>query len=294
MTRILLKTSVLALAVSSFAFGDALELYAQGEFVEGKYRISLASRQKMLSQRIAMTACFVELDIEKDRNLEKLRRAHDVFDSSLKELRDGGGEHDIGPEKDRRTLEGLTVVDEHWVDFSKTIQDVLAKGEVTYEDEEDILYKNVMALEDMEMITALIKAEYANPNEMMLDAAIAMNIVSRQRVLLQKATKEFCYLVGGHHVEEERELLEATHNLFNTSMDALISGMPSAGLKAPPTEEIANELVVIQEVWGAMDKIFERALAGEEISKEEIEFVATENSHLLEEMNKVVGMYLSL
>lgn len=294
MTRIFLKTSVLALAVSSFAFGDALQLYAQGEWEEGKYRISLASRQKMLSQRIAMTACFVELGVKKDVNLEKLRRAHDVFDSTLIELRDGGGEYDIPPEKDRRTLEGLESVQSHWTDFSKTIQGVLETGEVTYEAEEDILSKNLMALEDMKKIASLVEQEYANPNNLMMDAAIAMSIVSRQRMLLQKATKEFCYVVADHHVEEEIENLKSTHTLFNTTLDAIKNGMPAVGVKPPPTPEIAAQLGVVDDVWHAIDEIFERAIAGEEISKEEIEFVATENSHLLEEMNKAVALYLDL
>lgn len=291
---ILTKVSALTLALATFSFGDAASLYAQTQIDEAKYRINIAGRQRMLSQRIAKAACFVELGVQKDAHLQMLGDAHDLFDATLKELRDGGGQHGLAPETDRKTLEGLASVQDHWVDFSVTLKEVLAKGEVSYEAEEDILSKNLMALADMNLITSLVEQEYANPNETMMDAAIAINIFGRQRMLSQKASKEFCYVASGHHVEEERAHLEETRKLFDTSLDAITNGMPAAGLKPPPTPEIAAQLAVVGTIWGPMEAIFQRTIAGEAPSQADIEFIATENNRLLVEMNKAVEMYQAL
>lgn len=269
-------------------------LYAQGKFDAAAYRINLAGRQRMLTQQMAKAACFIEIDIEKERHLAMLAEARAVFDTSLHQLRDGGGQPAIAAEDDRRTLEGLKVVFEHWETFKVAVDHVIEIGAVEFETEEIILESNVITLEDMNKTVSLIEQEYANPNQVMMGQAVAINIFGRQRMLSQKATKEFCYVVGDHHAAEEKALLGKTHALFEASLQAIMHGMPAVGIKKPPTQEISDQLQVVYDIWHPMDEIFVRTIAGEKPTHEELLFIATENDHLMSEMNKAVVMYQNL
>lgn len=265
--------------------------YAQTEEDAGKYRINIAGKQRALTQRMAKAACFIELGVEKEMHLASLAKSHDEFDKVLHILREGSPELFVTPETDRRTLEGLNRVLKTWEGFGAAIQHVVDTGEVSFEAEEEILEANVIALSEMNEAVAHIQHEYANPNEMNMAAAVSINIFGRQRMLAQQASKEFCYVAAAHHVQEEKELLAKTHALFENSMLAIMHGMPAVGISPPPNQEISDQLEVVHNIWLPMDDIFTRAAAGEVPTKEEILFIATENNHLTEEMNKAVHMY---
>lgn len=283
---------VIAFAMSAFGPTFASAQDDQG-FDLGKYRIDIAGKQRMLTQRIAKTICFIELGYHVEEHHDMLDADFHLFDDTLHLLREGGGEHNLAPETDRRTLQELEIVFGHWEPFKEEIETILATDHVSAEAEEHILEENLIMLKDMNDLVAMIEQEYANPHTLDMSAAVTTNIFARQRMLSQMAAKDFCYVATEHHVEEERANLAKTQALFTASLGALQNGYEALGIPAPPTEEIAAQLEVVAQIWAPMDEIFIRIAEGESPTDEDVAFIAKENLHLQNEMNVAVQMYVA-
>lgn len=259
----------------------------------GKYRIDIAGRQRMLTQRIAKAICFIELGQDVDMHHDMLERDYHLFDETLYLLRDGGGEHNLAAETDRRTLAELEVVFAHWEPFAAEIETIIATNVVTAEAEEHIIEENLIMLQDMNDTTTLIEQEYANPHTLQMAGAMTINIFARQRMLSQKAAKDFCYVATAHHVEETRKDLAETQALFAASLGAIMNGYEALGIAPPPSEEIEAQLEIVAEIWGPLDEIFTNVSGGSDPTQAEVALVATENIHLQTEMNNAVQLYVA-
>lgn len=281
------------IAISMPAFAPSMPLaQEEGGFDLGKYRIDLAGRQRMLTQRIAKTICFIELGYHVEEHHDMLDADYHLFDETLHLLREGGGEHDLAPEEDRRTLAELDIVFEHWEPFKAEIETILATDHVSPEAEEHIIEENLIMLQDMNDLVSLIEQEYANPHTLEMADAVTLNIFARQRMLSQMAAKDFCYVATEHHIEEERADLAKTQALFTASLGALMNGYEPLGIAPPPTDEIKAQLDVVAGIWGPLDEIFIQVSEGKTPTLEDLAHVAAENIHLQEEMNKAVQMYV--
>ncbi len=280
---------------ASIAVSEPTFLTAQEEqgFDTNKYRIDLAARQRMLTQRIAKSICFIELGINVEVHHEELVNSFQLFDESLEELINGGGVHDIPPEDARRAIEALEAVRAEWEEMRPVMEEVIATDEISDENEEFILAENLVLLELTTAASQAIAQEHANPNETLMAEAVAVDIAGRQRMLTQKMAKEFCYVAAGHRVVEEREALKSTVGLFEASLAAITDGMPAAGIVPPPNDEIAAQLAVVAEVWAPMKEIYAKVMAEEFPTPEEIVFIEEESNHLLVEMNKAVQLYVN-
>ncbi len=289
------KLAVVSAVVASTLMTAPVTLHAQSEEAVdlGRYRIDIAGRQRMLTQRIAKAICFIELGYHIDEYHDILDADYHLFDDTLHILKEGGGEHNIEPEKDRRILLKMDEVFAHWAPFAAEIEDVLATDTVSYEVEEHIREENLIMLADMNDLVSLIEQEYANAHTLDLQNAITLNIFARQRMLTQMMAKDFCYVVSGHHIDEEIAILSDTINLFQASLDAIRNGLPAMGIDPPPNEEIAAQLEIVAEIWSDLRAIYASLEAGNTPTDEDVAFVATESLHLLVESNKAVQMYLN-
>ena len=95
------------IAASVFIPSITIAQEARAEFDEGRYRINIAGRQRMLTQRMAKAVCYVHEGHEVDMHLEMLEGDYHLFSDTLDILLNGGGEHNLAPETDRRTVEEL-------------------------------------------------------------------------------------------------------------------------------------------------------------------------------------------
>lgn len=246
----------------------------------------------MLSQRMAKAICFIELGHEIPMHHKILEQDAKTFDDTLHILRDGGGEHNLEAEHDRRILAKLELLFSDWKPFAEEIKTVIATDEVSSEMEEHIIDENLSILRDMNEAVSMIEQEYANPHTLDMANAVTLNIIARQRMLAQKAAKDFCYVATSHSVEEERADLTATRNLFAASLGAVINGYEPLGIAPPPSEEIRLQLEIVAEIWDPMSEIFKHVSDGSVPTDEEVTFIAIQSTHLQDAMNEAVQMYV--
>jgi len=121
-----------------------------------------------------------------------------------------------------------------------------------------------------------------------------INVAGRQRMLTQKMSKEAMTIKAGLSVEKCRSTLLGTHDLFDSSLKALIDG--NSAINIPPTRnsEILGQLRKVESLWtdfsAQIKTVANPASSGEAINAA-IEKITLQNIPLLKEMNKAVGMY---
>jgi len=125
---------------------------------------------------------------------------------------------------------------------------------------------------------------------------LIINLAGRQRMLSQKMTKECLgYLRDGS--EEKRALLEGTVKVFDSTLDALYGGGDAPEdlamtrfVTVPPaqTKEISDQLARVKTLWGSFKQNILRATL--ENDGDALGYVLENNTRLLSEMNKAVGL----
>ena len=132
---------ILTTALSAPAFLPTITVAqeARSDFDAGRYRINIAGRQRMLTQRMAKAVCFIHEGFDVDMHVKMLADDHVLFTNTLDTLLNGGGKHDLEPETDRRTLEELGHVSKQWEHLSEIILRAIETGTVSDEDEEYVL-----------------------------------------------------------------------------------------------------------------------------------------------------------
>lgn len=258
---------------------------------DGKRKINLSGRQRMLSQRMAKAACFASMSIQTAGHLAEVRDAHALFDVTLLGLRHGDPDQGIDLETAPRILDELAGVEELWHSFGASIANAAQSEAGAKAQLAQIAELNLPVLRQMNRTVIEFERHYGSTGEMHPALALALNVSGRQRMLSQKASKEFCLILAGYNAPANREALSETVMLFETSLRALIDGSDAMGLPGAPTDEIALQLQKVSDLWAPLKVIFEATAAGLGPTEADIAAVVRDNSPLLTEMNRAVWMY---
>jgi len=218
-------------------------------------KIDVAGRQRMLTQKIAKSLCFASIGIGRDESLTEAVNASDLFAKSLIALREGDPDMGLLKETDGASIASLDAVYDTWTALYESVAS--AKGSTGAIDLKVIGAQSLEALAKAQAAVVALEGRYAQG---IIDEtlAVTVNVAGRQRMLIQKASKEFCMISAGVEEELNRDSLVKTLELFERET------------LGPALTEATN--------------------AGP-ISDETIQTVASMNNTLLSEMNKAVGMY---
>jgi hypothetical protein len=289
------KANLFAAILLAFLFGSGdlsvPEVSALTVAEAGKRKINLSGRQRMLSQRMAKAACFIAIDVNKAGHVKMAAEAHALFDKTLKGLRQGDQEQGLSSEKNPNILRELAGVEALWSDYGPAIDQVVKQGAVAGGILGQVAALNVPTLRQMHKTVGEFERHYGASGQIHPALALALNVSGRQRMLSQKASKEFCLIAAGHEVEANRQALSETVTLFERSLLALMDGDDVLGLPEAPTDELYEQLEKVQGIWEPLRDIFKAVANGATPSATQIQRVAADNNPLLVEMNRAVWMY---
>lgn len=286
--------ALLVAAIAGFGASPAVAIDDITAASDGKTKINLSGRQRMLSQRMAKAACFASLDVQTEQHLTMLGDAHGLFERTLTGLSSGDVEQGLLPESNPDILQGLNRVRQMWEPFRSANETILGTNSVDADALGEIASVNGAVLTNMHETVGIIETVYGSSGTVHPALALALNVSGRQRMLTQKASKEFCLVVAGYDVETNRANLQQTVSLFSTSLNGLIYGDPANALAAAPTPQIMEQLQKVQEMWTPLEAILLSTANGNTPSAADIEKIATDNNPLLVEMNAAVFMYNNL
>jgi len=290
------KTLVLSLITATSVLGFTATGTSAGEIAaaeDGKRKINISGRQRMLSQRMAKAVCFSSIGVDVLGHVKMAKGAHADFEKALVGLREGDADLGILKEEAPAILTELDGVVELWSTYGETISSAVSTAYITDEMLSRVSSLSVPTLVQMNKAVGEFEKRYG-ASDLHPSLALAINVSGRQRMLSQKSSKEFCLTIAESDKEKNREALVATVNLFETSLAALMNGDEAKGLPEAPTEEIYEQLELVNTLWTPVAKIFSIVIDGGTPTQADIAYVAKQNNIILVEMNKAVGMYASL
>lgn len=245
--------------------------------------INEAGRQRMLSQRIAnRTLRAVRGEAE---SIKELRDAADLFDRSLKKLRDGHAT-DGSPPAPASVRPQLDVVNKVWqpiyenvqivLGMARTGQQVLELSANLGERGEDLLSASQGAVTALESGGA---------------SGAVINVAGRQRMLTQRMAGLALQIGQGRLKAVPR--LEETSHLFEKSLLAILNG-DQAKRFPPATGRAREQLLAVQTLWRPFYADVETILASVNSYAEGLKaarLVVEKSESLMQESSRAVELF---
>ncbi len=252
---------------------------------DGKRKINLSGRQRMLSQYMAKAVCFASLKVDEKMQIDEMQLAHHLFERTLVELRDGSAVQRMLPEADLAINDALDEAERVWYVYGKAVKE---------RDIAAVVGQNLTVLAKSNDVVTLFQKKYGSSGDVAPEIAAALNISGRQRMLTQKSSKEFCLVAAGIDAASNRTALKTTIEFFDTSMASLKDGNPAMGLAAAPSPAVIEQIGKANAAWAPMKAIFARVAGGAQPSPEDIAAISKQNVAVMETANVIVGMYEGL
>lgn len=212
-------------------------------------KINIAGKQRMLSQRVARAVCYQSLGIEMARHSAMVMYAMNDFEMALVGLGEGDWYKGMLPEENEDVLGKLGTLKGLWGPYSfalrKATQDPSAVERVA-----SLATPVLVAANDV--VVSLVQNRGEDVTDGGKDLARMINIAGRQRMLTQRAAKEFCMIAAGIAPEEHAAKLRETVDLFERSLNGLMTGDAEMKLRPPPDNVVLHQLEIIQEMWAPM------------------------------------------
>jgi|GEM_PF-852400 len=284
----------ISLVFMSFFWLDISPIHANESITSKK--INLAGRQRMLSQRIAKASCYISTFTEVPKHVAILRDSINSFEEAHNALKLGSRNLQLPSEKNTVILAELKKLDPilRHLNFASTI--LIETPHLPGLDMDIIAELDQPALAQANEIVKAIEQTSSNENSETnsngLSLNKAINLAGRQRMLIQKATKEFCFITYGLNVLKNEENLLKTIHLLDRSFNRLIAGDPDQSITVPPTVEIANNLKRIKAQWLVIRHIMKKTNHNELPQSNDFKIISDINEPLMEQMDSVVKLYV--
>lgn len=261
------------------------------EDVGATERINFSGKLRMLSQRIAANACLYNAGIEPKTSRKLLSASSVEFDKIANALEFGDADLRIrGVEERRKTLFAIAQLREQWAPIKTAVDDLVRNGP-TESAMATIASSNMELLGRAKLLVSELSGQYSDPSAMDQADAMAIDISGRQRMLTQKMLKEACLIWTGNQSADAKGALNGTMQMFEVSLNALLDGLPAAGIQAAPTAEISDQLKVVFKDWAEVKPVLLATMSGETVD----DAVKADGFHTLnttlKDMNQAVGMY---
>lgn len=265
-------------------------VFAQTQESLQAQKINIAGRQRMLTQRLAKAACFIATFSDVERHRKILLESIQMINDNHKALLYGDSRNAIPAERNRSIQTELLQMNDVWemMDFGARLLGESASLPGLGADL--IAHYNLIALEKTEHLVRLMEMAYAETDEMQEGNVRALNVAARQRMLIQKAVKEFCLITYGVDAQKNKSNLAQTVHLFDDSVEDLRSGDPQQGIAAVPTQDIRNKLSEIKMEWQFPRGILLAVASGFQARGSDFEKIANSNEQLLEQADQMVEM----
>ena len=232
-------------------------------YQSGVERIDASDKLRMLIQEISVAACLVDADVDADTYRGAISQGIAEFDALLAALETGDAAYGIGSaEENRKMLSAIRGLALQWERLKIAAQSRVDDAPV--EDGVDFLSRqNLNSMHAAKYLVLEATNTYAVPPALLQLDAFTINILARQRSLTQQMAKEACGVITGNTIMGREARLQNAVGLFDASLDALINGLPSAGVAAPSSADISERLMALSSDWSDI-KADLAGLAGQE------------------------------
>lgn len=271
--------------------GMAMAAPAQAQRIDYDYIIGMAEMQGMATQKMAVEALLVAMNVKRDENMEQMESTRALFDQAIKGLQDGDPQLRLPATANPEIRENLERAQEMWVTMNAALPDGFVGQRITRDQVAtiaDISADLQITLEDA--VEGFVEESSVGDLHSMLTPAVQN--VGRIAMLSQQMAKEFLLVTYGHEANRNRMALGQSTADFETRLSGLINGNYDMLLLPAPTPELRQQLQLIERIWQDEFKpLMGRAEAGDTLGNAEIFLLNEVNDRFLGELNSAATLY---
>ncbi|NOZ91341.1 MAG: hypothetical protein GXO60_08675 [Epsilonproteobacteria bacterium] len=245
--------------------------------------INLAGKQRMLIQKMTKEALLIHANLDKKDNINNLKNSSQLFDKTLKGLREGDKSLNLVPVKEESIQKQLEVVDKLWQPFYKEIKSILS-GDAKESSYEFLEKNNMNLLKEMNKAVGLYTLQ--NKQSSKLKLANDINLAGKQRMLTQRMAKDLLAITNNLDKEAHIKDFKKARELFSETLKGLKNGDKKLNLVGTKLPKIVAQLDVVSKEWKEAQPLLDNALKGKDEEK-----AITKLDNILVEMNKAVTLY---
>ncbi len=240
--------------------------------------INLAGKQRMLTQKMSKESLLIKNNIDKNTNIQLLKKDAELFDKTLNGLINGDEELGLVKLDDEIVQKQLQKVKSLWKPFKNAILKVIHK-KATNKDYQYIVKNNEKLLKQMHKAVLLLVKESKKISKIKSKLAEDINIAGRQRMLTQKMAKDMLQILSHIDVAKSKMDLKQTKKLFDKSLKFLQKRVQLSNIK--------KQLKIVENIWKKEKKFLNPKFA----KKDRIKLIVALLDKTLQEMDKAVKMY---
>ena len=247
------------------------------------YTINLAGKQRMLTQRMSKIAVLISLNIDSQEYSKKLDDYSKLYDQTLKGFKKGDDTLELTATTNAEVLKQIDVVEKKWKPFYENVQKVVADGSKAKESIDYIIKNNEEMLSTSNDLVTAFEKSNADLDYLSKFRLRVVNLAGRQRMLVQKMTKEKLLV---HEVKDAsyKEKLKKSIELFDTSLTTLINGNKENNISKPTDGDLKAQYEKVAKLWTKLKPLYTK----DNLDKKELMVIVDENRELLKEMNSAV------
>ncbi|MCA0042778.1 type IV pili methyl-accepting chemotaxis transducer N-terminal domain-containing protein [Celeribacter litoreus] len=285
-------------AVTRFVFALFIALTCSPVFASEHLalKIDIAGRQRMLTQRMVRSACFIAMEVDVKAHQKLLEDSAALFVSSLSELKTSGGFNHLEPATDPNILLQIGLIESLWDPFDQQISEQLNARRIGFEQLSRLSDAGERLLKASNDLVLLFERE-ANAVGAHLDPQQAklVNLSGRQRMLLQRMGKQTCLASISSSGEENEAFLalQETSQMFHSTAFNLTFGAPDAGFPPSPNDHILEVNATIWQHWAVMDAILQ-GVGEKALTEKELQELSWDIEAMYVDLDAVVKLYADL
>ncbi len=249
-----------------------------------KKRVNLSGKQRMLTQRVTKLALLVSLNIDKEKNIKKLKKYSNLYNKTLNAFKNGDKDLGCIPTNDKEIKKQIAIVEENWIPFYRNIQNIINLKDKDKKSLAYIVNENEKLLKVSDDLVKKYEESDKSQNYLEKARLHVINIAGRERMLSQKMTKEKLLVIQGK--KEYISKLKASIKLFNDSLNSLINGNNQDNIIKPTNIKIEKQLQKVSKIWFKLKPLYKK----DKLSSKELDIIIKENPILLSEMDNMVEM----
>ncbi|MCF6305101.1 MAG: type IV pili methyl-accepting chemotaxis transducer N-terminal domain-containing protein [Rhodobacteraceae bacterium] len=185
----------------------------------------------------------------------------------------------------------LNLVDVKLDAFASLITEIIETGTINSENLATLDVLGLAYLKVQNKFVNRVASDYGGALEdLPLIRSITIDVAGRQRMLSQKAAKEFCLIDAGINPEANRENLTETVRIFTNTLNALTEGFPGL-VMPPPNPSILAKLNEVKAAWLVPSAVLSQIANGAEVTQNDRAIIEAQIERVLTLMNEAVGMY---
>ena len=256
-------------------------------------RLNLAGRQRLLSQRLIASGCFLSLDANADQNRKFLAETIETYRISLQMLRDGNTPLRLPSETNPAVLIALETAEDAWAEHAQFFQSWLTRRPTDADLREAQSYSKDLLQTSQAVIDALQASQTLSVQQ--AESARNLNIAGRQRLLAQRAIKDTCMASTKDVTANERlsrnRAVATTIAAFETSARSLAEGNEMMRVVQTPNQDALWGVEASTATWDEMRWILRDSIAGARLDQTALTQLSQKFEHLLPILEDTAWFY---